>query len=60
MTTRSQKRKTVEDLASGNLETPITRDDQLENLVAGTIKSPRLQPENLDEIKSFRKRSCPT
>ena len=61
MTTRRQKRKAVAELASANLETPITRDNQPENLVAGTSESPEIQPENLDEVKlSLRKRSCLT
>ena len=56
MTTRSQKRKAVAELASGEFETPRAYNNQPENLVAGPSKSSRVQPENLEEIKtSLRK-----
>ena len=52
MTTRSQKRKAVEELVSTETETPILETNQNLNPVAGTSKSPRVLTENLDEIKS--------
>ena len=52
MTTRSQKRKAVEELVSTEIETPITETSQSLNPVAGTSKSPRVLTENLEEIKS--------
>ena len=56
MTTRSQKTKAAEKLVSRDADTPITGDSSEEHLVAGPSKSPRVQPENLDEIKtSLRK-----
>ena len=56
MTTRSQKRKAVAELASGDFETSIAENSPSENLVASSSKSPRIQSENLDEIKtSLRK-----
>ena len=56
MTTRSQKRKAVAELASGEFETPTAYNNQPENLVAIPSKSSRVQPENLEEIKtSLRK-----
>ena len=56
MTTRSQKRKAVAEIVSGGFETSVTEDSPPENLVASSSKSPRIQPENLDEIQtSLRK-----
>ena len=56
MTTRSQKRKAVAELVSGDFETSVTEKSPPKNLVARSSKSPRMQPENLDEIKtSLRK-----
>ena len=52
MTTRSQKRKAVEELVSTEIETPIPETSQNLNPVAGTSKSPRILTENLEEIKS--------
>ena len=52
MTTRSQKRKAVEELVSTEMETPIPETYQNLNPVAGTSKSPRVLAENLEEIKS--------
>ena len=51
MTTRSQKRKAVEELVSTEMETPIPETNQNLNPVAGTSKS-RVLAENLEEIKS--------
>ena len=47
MTTRSQKRKTVADMASGEFEYSVAESNQPESLVAGPSKSPRVQLENL-------------
>ena len=56
MTTRSQKRKAVEELVSTEIETQIPATSQNLNPVAGTSKSPRVLTENLEEIKpSLRK-----
>ena len=52
MTTRSQKRKAVEELVSGEIETPLPDNNQNLNPVEGTSKSPRVVTENLEEIKS--------
>ena len=52
MTTRSQKRKAVEELVSTEMETPITEVNQNLNPVVGSSKSPRVISENLEEIKS--------
>ena len=52
MTTRSQKRKAVEELVSTEIETPLPETSQNSNPVAGTSKSPRVHTENLEEIKS--------
>ena len=56
MTTRSQKRKAVAELASGDFETPVVENNSNENLIAGPRKNPRIETENLEEIKtSLRK-----
>ena len=56
MTTRSQKRKAVAEMVSGEFEASVAGNNQPEILIAGPSKSPRVQPENLDEIKtSLRK-----
>ena len=52
MTTRSQKRKAVEELFSTEIETPIPETSQNLNPVAVTSKFPRVLTENLEEIKS--------
>ena len=60
MTTRSQKRKAVEQLVSIEQETPLSGNVQNENHEAGTSKSPKIQTENLDEIKAtLRKEILP-
>ena len=48
MPTRSQK--TVEELVSGDQETPLSGNNQSEILVAGTSQAPKVQTENLEEI----------
>ena len=40
MATRSQKRKAVAELATGELETPSVENNQSEKLIAGPSKSP--------------------
>ena len=52
MTTRSQKRKAVAELVSGDFEASVTENYPPENLVASSCNSPRIQPENVDEIKT--------
>ena len=56
MTIRSQKREAVAELAQGEFESSVAESNQPENLVADPSKLPRIQLENLDEIKtSWRK-----
>ena len=56
MTTRSQKRKAVAELVSGDFETSITENFPPETLAASSSKIPMIEPENLAEIKtSLRK-----
>ena len=56
MTTRSQKRKALAELLSGDLEDSVAQNSQTENLVARPSKSLKKQAEKLDEIKtSLRK-----
>ena len=56
MTTRNQKRKAVAELASGDFETPVVENNSNENLIAGPSKNPRIETENLKEMKtSLRK-----
>ena len=55
MTNRSQKRKAVAELVSGDFETSVTANAPSENL-ASSSKVPRIEPESLIEIKtSLRK-----
>ena len=53
MTTRSQKRRVAAELVSGDFEASVTQNNPPENLVASSSKSPRMQPKNLDEIKTY-------
>ena len=53
MTTRSQKRKAVEELVSADLETPLSWNNRNVNPVAGTRKSPKVQTENLKGNKIY-------
>ena len=46
MTTRSQKRKAVPKLVSGNFEPSLVENAQPENLIAGPSKTLRFEPEN--------------
>ena len=52
-TTRSQKRKAVAELVSGEFEASISENNLSEGLVAGPSKSPKIQPEKLDEVKTY-------
>ena len=57
MTTRSQKRKAITELVSGEFETSLTENNLTENLVASCSKTTRIEPEDLNEIKaSLRKK----
>ena len=60
MTTRSQKRKALAELASGDFETPVVENNSKENLIAGPNKNPRIEPENLEEIKTSLRREIMT
>ena len=51
MTTRSQKRKAVAEVVSGDFETSVVENSTSENLVASSSKVPRIEPECLIEIK---------
>ena len=56
MTTRSQKRKAVPELVSGVFEASVVENSLTEILNASSSNSRRIQPENLNEIKtSLRK-----
>ena len=56
MTTRSQKRKAVNELVSGEFETSLTENNLTENLVPSCSKTTRAEPEDLNELKaSLRK-----
>ena len=56
MTTRSQKRKAITELVSGEFDTSLTENNLAENLVASCSKTTRTEPEDLNEIKaSLRK-----
>ena len=52
MTTRSQKRKAVAELVSGDFEASLAENNSTENLIASSSKNPRLVLENLEEIKT--------
>ena len=53
MTTKSQKRKAVNELVSAKIETPLTGNSQSIDPVLGTSKSPKVHTENLEQMKSF-------
>ena len=56
MTTRSQKRKAVAELVSGDFELSLTGNNPPESPIAGPSKSARVDSGNLEEIKtSLRK-----
>ena len=47
-----QKRKAVEELVSADQETSLSKNNQSENPVVGTMESPKVQTEYLVEKKS--------
>ena len=52
MTTRSQKKKAVAELVSGDFETSVIENFPSETLVPSSSKVPRIEPEGLAEIKT--------
>ena len=52
MTTKSRKRKAVEEVVSAETETPLDGHSQNTNPLAVTSKSPKVHTENLEEIYS--------
>ena len=52
MTTRSQKRKAVTELVSGEFEAFVAENIQSETFASGPSKTLTVEPENLDEIKT--------
>ena len=56
MTIRSQKRKAVAELVSEEFEASVAENIQSENLIAGPSKTLRVEPENLDEIKTISRK----
>ena len=60
MTTRSQKRKAIAELASGDSETSLTENNSTENLIPSSSKNPRLELENLEEIKTTLRKEIMT
>ena len=55
MTTRSQKRKAVAELVSGDFEISVTENFPPETLVASSSKIPRIEPEGLAEKNVTKK-----
>ena len=60
MTTRSQKRKAVAELVSGDFEASLTENNPTENLIPSSSKNPRLELENLEEIKTTLRKEIMT
>ena len=57
MTTRSQTKRAVAELFSGNFETSIAENIPSQDLITSSSKTLRTETENLDEIKtSLRKK----
>ena len=52
MTTRSQKKKAVAELVSGEIEACVAENNSSENLIAGPSKTLRVELEDLEEIKT--------
>ena len=52
MTTRSQMRKSVAELVSGDFEASLAENNSTENLIASSSKNPILEPENLEKIRT--------
>ena len=53
MTTRSQKRRAVAELVSGDFEASVNENIPSEDLIAGPSKTLTIEPENIDEIKTY-------
>ena len=60
MTTRSQKRKAVADLVSGDFEASLTENNSTGNLIPSSSKNLRLEFENLEEIKTTLRKEIMT
>ena len=60
MTTRSQKRKAVAELVSGDFEASLTENNSTENLIPSSSKNSRLELENLEEIKTTLRKEIMT
>ena len=60
MTTRSQKRKAIAELASGDFEASLAENNSTENLIPSSSKNPRLELENLEEIKTTLRKEIMT
>ena len=60
MTTRSQKRKAVAELVSGDFEASLAENNSAENLIPSSSKNPRLELENLEEIKTTLRKEIMT
>ena len=60
MTTRSQKRKAIAELASEDFETSLAENNSTENLIPSSSKNPRLELENLEEIKTTLRKEIMT
>ena len=60
MTTRSQKRKAIAELVSGDFEASLTENNSTENLIPSSSKNPRLELENLEEIKTTLRKEIMT
>ena len=59
MTNRSQKRRAVAELASGDFETSEAENIPSEGLIASSSKGPKTESENLDEIKTSLRKEIP-
>ena len=60
MTTRSQKRKAIAELVSGDFEASLAENNSTENLIPSSSKNPRLELENLEEIKTTLRKEIMT
>ena len=60
MTTRSQKRKAVAELVSGDFEASLNENGSIENLIPSSSKNPRLELENLEEMKTTLRKEIMT
>ena len=60
MTTRSQKRKAVAELVPGDFEVSLNENGSIENLIPSSSKNPRLELENLEEMKTTLRKEIMT